>query len=438
MERPSSKGRAKKAAAKGSSKTAKPKKTGAAAKKAAKSPAKVPTKTKGAAPKKKIAPRKAAPKKTASKKSAPKKTAPPKRETVLVTGAAGCVGHFIIEELLVRGYAVVATDLPGATLPKGSDHITARPGDMADQSFTASLTTGVDHIINTAAIVDIGLPYDKLAAVNLEAVKTLFRYGRDSGVKRFIHFSSGSIYAESNRPIDEDYLIDPGNDYERTKADSEYFLFSQPKERPPFVSIIRPTLIYGPRGRVLMAAVAPVAPMLRDLSPYFIRLEGGPKTNMVHGHDVARAAVFLLKKAESHGEVYNVADDVSLPFTDFYNVACELFGLKAVGPTIPYPPLSLLRLAKPIISNDDLFKGVNLIAGTLWDRIRKRYSLTDDLRFNLSKEMTAYGTLSVIFNNSKLKSLGFDYRYPDFRTGWADTLAWYKANRWVPTPESME
>ena len=384
---------------------------------------------KPAAAKKKAAPRKRA----AARKAAPEK----RRETVLVTGAAGCVGHFVIEELLSQGYAVVATDLPGAPFPEAGEHLTIKAGDLSDQAFTASLAEGVDHIINTAAIIDVGLSYEKQAPVNLEAVKTLYRSGQAGGAKRFIHFSSGSIYAESNRPIDEADLIDPGNDYERTKVDSEHFLFSRPRTKLPAVTIIRPALIYGPRGKVLMAAIAPLAPMLRDISPYFIRLEGGPKTNMVHGQDVARASVFLLKKTKSHGEVYNIADDDPIPFTAFFNVACEAYGLKAVGPAIPYPPLTLVRLAKPLISNDEIFKGINMIAGSLWDRIRRRCGLTEDLRFNLSKEMTAYGTTSVIFNNNKIKELGFNFLYPDFRSGWVNTLEWYKDHRWVPRPDEM-
>jgi len=51
--------------------------------------------------------------------------------------------------------------------------------------------------------------------------------------------------------------------------------------------------------------------------------------------------------------------------------------------------------------------------------------------------MTAYGTTSVIFNNNKIKDLGFHLLYPDFRSGWANTMEWYKAHRWVPRPEEM-
>ena len=45
-------------------------------------------------------------------------SAPPAPQTVLVTGAAGCVGAYLVDELLAHGHRVVATDRPGTPVPE--------------------------------------------------------------------------------------------------------------------------------------------------------------------------------------------------------------------------------------------------------------------------------------------------------------------------------
>ncbi|MFC1888583.1 NAD-dependent epimerase/dehydratase family protein [Thermodesulfobacteriota bacterium] len=360
-----------------------------------------------------------------------------KKQTVLVAGGAGCVGSFVVEELLDKGYHVVAMDLPGSPLPSGNERLKTIEGDLTAPGFIEKCLKGVDHIINAAAIVDIGKSYADLEPVNLGAVKRLHELGRARKVKRLIHISTGSVYAESDAACAETSPMEIANDYVRTKVESEEFLMGKPKGAFPRSSVLRPALVYGPKGKVLMAMIATMPPLFRGLGMKFVPLSGGPKTNMVHGRDVAGAAVFLLTKRASWGEIYNIADDDVMHFTEFVNIACEVFGLTPRGISIPYPPMPILKKLRPFLERDETLAPMNVITDLLWGQIVKEYGLENELSLHIDKEQVAFWVRDAIFGNDKIKELGYELKYPRFRPGWTMTTRWYEENRWIPRVDEM-
>ena len=52
----------------------------------------------------------------------------------------------------------------------------------------------------------------------------------------------------------------------------------------------------------------------------------------------------------------------------------------------------------------------------------------------IDRESLDYASGNFVFDNSKLKAMGFDYRYPDYESGCRQALAWYYENRWLPEP----
>ncbi len=97
------------------------------------------------------------------------------KRRVLVTGAAGCVGCQLVDELHQASFHVVAVDRPGAPLQD------ALPGsldvhqiNLTDAQAARKIARGVDVVVNLAAIADVTMPFEKLAPVNLDAVRVLF------------------------------------------------------------------------------------------------------------------------------------------------------------------------------------------------------------------------------------------------------------------------
>lgn len=355
------------------------------------------------------------------------------KKTVLVTGAAGCVGSQLVAELLETGYHVVAVDRPGSPLPDPAPgSLDVHPVDLSDAQAARTVARGVDVVVNLAAIVDIAMPLDRLAPINLHAVRHLYEGATEGGASLFIHFSTGSLYEPAKHPIRETDPMWSLNDYARTKLLSEDFVLSRDRSRGPAVNVIRPALIFGPRGKVLVSSLLTVAPLLLRLTHRGIRLRGGPRTNLVHSLDVARAVRFLIEHRQPHGEVFNVANDDPLAAGELLSMALEAGGMRLTRWSLPMPTW-LMYCLRPFIDRAVIVWALNRVLANRWDRIRKAEGLVPNgvvPRFD--RESLDYVTHDFVFDNSKLKALGFKYTYAKLDSGWRQALAWCCENRWVP------
>jgi nucleoside-diphosphate-sugar epimerase len=355
------------------------------------------------------------------------------KKRVLITGAAGCVGCQLINELLEAGFHVVAVDRPGVPLPD------PRPGildvievDLTNGRMALEIAKGVDVVVNLAAIVNIALTFKTLAPVNLDAVRYLYQGAVEGGSSLFIHFSTGSLYQAADYAISEDHPLQALNDYARTKLLSEDFLLSRDCTTGPAVNIIRPALIFGPRGKVLISAVATTAALLRRYTKRMVRLCGGTRTNFVHSFDMARAVRFLIEHPQPHAEVFNVANDDARPVGEQLSIMLEIAGMDLTGWSVPLP-MPLLRWLRPAIDHDIVFRLINQKLTSMWERIQRENGLaTDGVTPQLDRESLDYITGDFVFDNSRLKKLGFEYIYGDLESGWRNTIEWYQDNRWIP------
>src|SRR3989344_1830461 len=135
---------------------------------------------------------------------------------VLVTGAAGTVGSFIVGHLLKKGYGIVVTDLSLEEMDMHTDFwckcaiqctydiVPSRfgmikTGDLKNPAFVKSLfdRENIDAVIHAAALIDVALPYEKLKAANVDAPVNLYRALAKSYGKVFVFISSGSIYGSA-------------------------------------------------------------------------------------------------------------------------------------------------------------------------------------------------------------------------------------------------
>jgi len=361
--------------------------------------------------------------------------------TVVVTGAAGTVGALVVEELLRReDTRVIRVDRPERRLPALPDgakgRVEDRPGDLGDAAFARACVAGGTYVVHTAALIDIGLDYARLKPINVDAVGWLYEGARDEGVQGFVHFSSGSVYQTTSGLITEDTPLRADSAYEQTKIDSEALLQALARKGGPGWVVLRPSLIYGPRGLRLAGPLPTLPPIIKLLSggTAMIGLAGGPRSNWVHAEDVARAAVFVMDRREAYGEVFNVCDDTPLPFGEILGAAIRAYGFTTTA-NLPIPPKLVLRLLVPLLSTDAFFQLLNVGAGILWTVIRNRHDLTDDLVPHVDAATASYFVRDVVFSNAKLKELGWTVKHPDIRTAYSDVLRWYQDAGWAPRYE---
>ncbi|WP_229616482.1 UDP-glucose 4-epimerase family protein, partial [Vibrio parahaemolyticus] len=180
---------------------------------------------------------------------------------ILVTGATGFVGRYLIDKLLEKQLDVVAL-VRSATCPFDGAKSVFVPRFGGDSDFSDAVA-GSDCIIHCAARVS-SMQEETLASlesyleVNTRGTAKLARQAADSGVKRFIFISSIKVNGDSSplggvfKAADERA---PQDFYGFSKSEAEKQLLTIGSETGMEVVIIRPTIVYGPGVKANFASL---------------------------------------------------------------------------------------------------------------------------------------------------------------------------------------
>lgn len=351
-------------------------------------------------------------------------------ETVLVTGAAGTVGNYVVGVAEAAGYRVIASDLraAGVRMPVRGE---VRAGDIRDPGAVRQLVEGCDHVIHTAAQLDSGVEHTALVETNTDAVLRLYEAAAEAGARRFVHMSTAMLYQEGQTgPLTEASLLSPRGAHGASKLGAEKFLLSRREGDGPAWTILRAAPLYGRRGRHFAASLLAPGPILRLATPFLPRFGGGPEGTMVHAEDVAHALVFVLGRDDTRFEIYNVADEDPMPLGDRLTVTFRAYGL----PTVPAArvPRFALRHASQLFQKEVAAAGADAATLTAWKLVVARHGLKPALRPRLDREALSLLAEDFIVDASRLRALGWRPRYPRFAEGWRQVLRWYQAEHWVP------
>ena len=118
-----------------------------------------------------------------------------KESTILVTGATGFIGSYVLRQLEAEGYTKLrALHRPGSPTDLVESvqlNIDWREGDLLDFHSLEEAIQGVDAIIHTAAMVSFhGSDRTDLMEVNVEGTRHLVNLAIHYQLKKFIHISS--------------------------------------------------------------------------------------------------------------------------------------------------------------------------------------------------------------------------------------------------------
>ena len=212
---------------------------------------------------------------------------------LLVTGAGGCIGAWIVARLVSRGRAVVAVDIADdrrrLCLAMPAAAARAVPWEVADIGEAGSLdriagTHGAAAIVHLAALQIPSCAADPVAGarVNVVGQVNALEAARRRGI-RLVYASSVAALAPEGRPgPDTLYGV-----YKR--ADEELARLYWQDWRVSSIGI-RPHTVYGP-GRDQGLTSAPTKAMLAAAAgrPYTMPIDG--VLMMQHVHEVADAFV---------------------------------------------------------------------------------------------------------------------------------------------------
>ena len=259
-----------------------------------------------------------------------------------VTGSTGFVGKKLI--CAINGRIRVLSrkkqsDLETIICDFEKDDI---PDDALDGVDIVFHLAGFAHDLRDAT--KIQKLYQK---VNVDATIRLAKLAVKSNVNRFIFVSSVKAGGGSNFGVcvSEKDQGDPEGIYGKTKREAELKLLKIGKESDMHVSIIRPSLVYGPnvKGNLQL--------MLSGIKKgWFPPLpETGNKRSMIHVDDLVRAILLVADDDRANGEIFIATDGTPHSSRYIYNAMCSALDKSIPKWSVPKILFDMASLVNPRI-----------------------------------------------------------------------------------------
>ena len=232
---------------------------------------------------------------------------------ILITGASGFIGSFIVEEALRQGFetwAAVRGSSSRQFLQDERIHFIELNLSSEEQLREQLKGYDFDYIVHAAGVTKC-LNKEDFYRINTEGTKNLVHAILDlkMPLKRFVYISSLSIMGaiheqQPYQEIREDDTAQPNTAYGRSKLEAEHFLDTV-ASRVPYI-ILRPTGVYGPRERDYFMMAKSIQAHI-DFAVGFKQQD----ITFVYVTDVVQAVFLALEKGHvgrryflSDGEVY--------------------------------------------------------------------------------------------------------------------------------------
>lgn len=240
------------------------------------------------------------------------------KKRILVTGGAGYIGIFVVNELLAKGYAVQVLDKliygdAGLKAINKQGDFSFTQGDICDEQVVEEAVRDADAVIALAAIVGdpaCNINRDLTMKVNYHANQLLLRKCREAGVERLVFSSSCSVYGRNNgqTSLTEQSALEPVSLYAETRILSER-LFLQDPELCTVVLRFSTIFGLGPRMRFDLA-VNLLSGRAAKGEP--VEISGGNQWRpFLHAADAAHACVLALEapREKVKHQIFNVGSN---------------------------------------------------------------------------------------------------------------------------------
>ena len=229
---------------------------------------------------------------------------------VFLTGGTGFIGGEVARLLRARGddvRALVRTPSKAGPLEAIGCELVA--GDLSDEGALTEACEGVDAVVHSAAMYEVGVPADRRGAmmdVNVGGTERVLGAALGAGVRKAVYVSTVAVFGNTGGLVADEGWVRPDDGsytsvYEETKVLAHRRAHEIGARGLPLVTV-QPGLVYGPddpsaMGDVFTRFVAGKLPALP-----FPEFGFTP----VHRDDVAAGVLLALDKG-TPGECYVLA-----------------------------------------------------------------------------------------------------------------------------------
>ena len=285
---------------------------------------------------------------------------------VVVTGSAGFIGGYIVEELLRQGYSVVGVDNYSKYGPvkKSYDdnpNYELVVGDVQDVELMTRLLSDADHFIAGAALIG-GISYfhtyaydllaqnERIIASSCDAAIAAIKNG--GRLEKVTYMSSSMVFESTDRwpskEGDERLVPPPLSSYGFQKLAVEYFARAAWDQYKVPYTILRPFNCVGigesralgdveidsGNVKLAMSHVVPdlVQKILKGQDPLHILGSGEQIRHYTYGGDLARGIVLSLDHPAALNNDFNVSTAAGHTVLEL----AETIWRKIKGPDVPF------------------------------------------------------------------------------------------------------
>ena len=329
---------------------------------------------------------------------------------ILITGASGFIGSFIVEEALRRGFetwAAVRKSSSRAFLQDERIHFIELNLSSKEQLVEQLKEHHFDYVVHAAGVTKC-LNKADFHRINTEGTKHLVEALLEvkMPLKRFVFVSSLSVFGaiKEKLPYDEireDDTPQPNTEYGRSKLATEQYLDSL-GTRLPYI-ILRPTGVYGPREKDYFMMAKSIKQHI-DFAVGFQRQD----ITFVYVTDVVQAVFLALEKGKT-GRKYFLSDGEVYQSTTFSDLIHEELGrpwwLRITAPTW------VLRIIT--------------FFGEYVGRMTGKVTALNKDKYNILKQRNWRCDITPA-----RKELGFEPQVK-LKEGVKRTIRWYQDNKWL-------
>ena len=337
---------------------------------------------------------------------------------ILITGASGFIGSFIVEEALNRGFetwAAVRKSSSREFLKDERIHFIELNLSSEEQLKQQLKDIQFDYVVHAAGVTKC-LHKEDFFRINTEGTKNLVRALLDlqMPLKRFVYISSLSIMGaireeQPYKEIRERDKAKPNTAYGKSKLEAEQWLVSLNKELEkknekllPYV-ILRPTGVYGPRERDYFM----MAKSIQSHTDFAVGFKQQDIT-FVYVTDVVQAVFLAMEKGQT-GRCYFLSDGEVYQSSTFSDLIRKELG-NPWWIRIP-APLWLLRIIT--------------FCGEYMGHITGKVTALNNDKYNIMKQRNWRCDI-----NPARQELSYEPQVK-LEEGVRRSIAWYKKNKWL-------
>lgn len=256
---------------------------------------------------------------------------------ILITGGAGFIGSYIVEQLVNNGHNIIVIDnLSSGKIEnidkKVFEKITFHKINIVNRKSVYSVISksDADAVIHLAALISVPLSIKNPAItdrVNVLGTINLAHSAYKCGIKKFIYISSCAVYGEAKYiPIDEEHPTHPINPYAVSKLSGELYLKNLSELYSLDVLILRLFNVYGPKQSSGLYGGVISKFITRALmnKPLIIYGDGEQYRDFIYVKDVANLLSILMEKINFKYNIYNVGTGRATTINELAELIKEL------------------------------------------------------------------------------------------------------------------